>query len=108
MTEADLATRSTKPCYRLSSPRWLVQECDRLECRLGAGSGLVSRLREERRQDLLHLLAPAMGALRTAPAMLRKWLGAIEDMVAVATAVLIGRHGALHSDLGAGELPDRL
>jgi len=40
--------------------------------------------------------------------MLRKWLGAIEDMVAVATAVLIGRHGALHSDLGAGELPDRL
>ena len=39
--------------------------------------------------------------------MLGKWLGAIKYVVAVATAIFVGRHRPSISDLGAGELPDQ-
>ena len=39
------------------------------------------------------------------PAMLRERLGAIEHVVAVATAIFVGRHVALRFCIGAGELP---
>ena len=45
---------------------------------------------------MLHILALTLGAVRTLVTMLRKWLGAIKHLVAVATAIFIGRHTVLH------------
>jgi hypothetical protein len=59
-------------------------------------SGLVRSLREERREDLLHLFALALRALRTSLPVLRKRLHPIKEVVAVATAIFVGRHVVLH------------
>jgi hypothetical protein len=45
---------------------------------------------------LLHVLALTFWAVRTLATMLRKWLDAIENPVAVATAIFVGRHPVLH------------
>ena len=44
---------------------------------------------------MLHVLALTLGALWTPLAMLGKWLDAIKHMMAVATAIFVGRHAAL-------------
>ena len=45
---------------------------------------------------MLYVLALTLGAVWTPIAMLRKWLDAIKHMMAVATAIFVGRHVALH------------
>ena len=52
-------------------------------------------LRKERCQDLLYVLALTLGAVWTPLAVLRKWLDAIKRMMAVATAIFVGRHVVL-------------
>jgi hypothetical protein len=64
---------------------------------LTSSSRLVRCLRKERCQDLLHALALALGAVWTPLAMLGKWLDAFKYMMALATAIFVGRHGALQS-----------
>jgi hypothetical protein len=44
---------------------------------------------------LLHVLALTLGAAWALLAMFGKWLDAIEHMMAVATAIFVGRHSAL-------------
>jgi hypothetical protein len=61
----------------------------------------VRRLRKEGRQDLLHVLALTLWAVRTLGTMLRKWLDPIENPVAVATAIFVGRHPVLRVRLRA-------
>jgi len=69
--------------------------------RPGGRSRLVRRLRKEGRQDLLNVLALTLRAVRTLGTMLRKGLDPIENLVAVATAIFIGRHAVLHVRLRA-------
>jgi hypothetical protein len=47
---------------------------------------------------LLHVLALTLWAVRTLGTMLRKWLDPIENPVAVATAIFVGRHPSSVSD----------
>ena len=45
---------------------------------------------------MLYVLALTLGAGWTPIAVLRKWLDAIKRLMAVATAIFVGRHMALH------------
>jgi hypothetical protein len=57
---------------------------------------LVRSLRKKRSEDLFHLTALALGTLGAAVAMLRERLDLVEHMVALTTAVFVGRHMGLH------------
>jgi len=55
----------------------------------------VRCLRKERCEELLRVLALALGTGWMSVAMLGEWLDAIKHMVAVATTIFVGRHAAL-------------
>jgi hypothetical protein len=57
----------------------------------------MGSLREERGQNLFHILALALGTVRTPFAVVGQGLDAIEHMVAVAAAIFVGRHTILSS-----------
>src|SRR5215475_8051631 len=65
-------------------------------------SALPGRLREERREHRLDLLALALGTERRGLAVLGDGLMALEDLTALAALVLVGRHSDLLLDSPPG------
>ena len=65
-------------------------------------SAFVRGLREERRQDLLDVPAPAARALRGLAPVLREGLDTIENMLALTTTIFVRRHGTSIRDPNAG------
>lgn len=60
-------------------------------------SGFVRGLREKWGQDLLNMPTLTLGAVGKLVSMLGKGLDPVENVVAVMTAIFVGRHSVLHS-----------